>query len=194
MAEYHEKAIADLQAKIKGGEAELAGLRQAVNQLCQLANIDPIYSESKIHPETEQTAIQPDTFYGQPLNGSMKKVLEMRKAANLGPAAANEIYEVLRRGGYRFGAKSRENAIRGVRVSLSKSTHTFHKLPNGWFGLREWYPDIKDRKENGVDAKEGRNNEGSKGQPGGPDEGQPGPADEVDDDSAERSTRGPAAC
>ena len=78
----------------------------------------------------------------------------MRKAMNMGPASVAEIYEALKSGGYQFDATNEDYAKRGVRHSLSKNTQTFHKLPNGDFGLIEWYPAIKKTKpaKNGSSA------------------------------------------
>jgi hypothetical protein len=70
-------------------------------------------------------------------------ILKMREASGLGPASVREIYEALSLGGYQFGTDKKESAIRGLRISLGKSTKAFHKLPNGSFGLMEWYPEIK---------------------------------------------------
>ena len=39
-------------------------------------------------------------------------------------------------------------------VSLTKNSQTFHKLPNGKYGLREWYPAVKDKKPGSGEEKE----------------------------------------
>jgi len=91
-------------------------------------------------------AIQSDQFYGQPLASSIRTILELRKALNQGPATINEIHAALVEGGFGFETKNEDNAKRGLRISITKNTSLFHKLPNGKFGLLEWYPNAKQPK------------------------------------------------
>src|SRR5438132_8921727 len=63
----------------------------------------------------------------------------MRKASGGGAASVETIYQALKAGGYRFDTKNEENARNGVRISLRKNSATFHKLPNGEYGLCSWY-------------------------------------------------------
>jgi hypothetical protein len=67
----------------------------------------------------------------------------MRRQQDLGAAQVAEIYEALIKGGYQFQAKNDEVARQSLRNSLAKNTVTFHKLPNGRFGLLSWYPNAK---------------------------------------------------
>jgi hypothetical protein len=87
--------------------------------------------------------VRSDEFYGQPLATAIRAVLEKRKGAGIGPAAVRDIYDTLGSGGFKFEAKDEDNAIRGLRQSLTKNSSTFHKLPNGLYGLLEWYPNAK---------------------------------------------------
>ena len=72
----------------------------------------------------------------------------MRKASNLGPATPRQIYEALVEGGYQFEAKSKDIAMVGLRSNLRKNSKTFHRLPNGQYGLLSWYPNAKAAKPN----------------------------------------------
>jgi len=89
------------------------------------------------------TRIRSDQFYGQPLASAVRTILEMRRQQNLGVATNNEIYDSLIAGGYQFHTKSEDVARASLRNSLSKNTVTFHKLPNGQFGLLAWYPNAR---------------------------------------------------
>jgi hypothetical protein len=40
-----------------------------------------------------------------------------------------------------------ENRARTVAMSMAKNTAQFHRLPNGLFGLVEFYPDVIERKQ-----------------------------------------------
>jgi hypothetical protein len=64
----------------------------------------------------------------------------------------DEIHQALLAGGYKFEAATEEIAKRGLRISLTKNSHSFHKLPSGLYGLREWYPAIKDTKAKASDS------------------------------------------
>lgn len=63
-----------------------------------------------------------------------------------------EIYKVMKDGGFLFEAKNDANAQRGLHIAMAKNTTTFHRLPNGNYGLREWYPAIKEKKATNGDA------------------------------------------
>jgi len=88
-------------------------------------------------------SIQPDTFYGKKMQTAVREYLEMRKAANQGPATPREIYDALKSGGFQSDAKSDDVALVSLRAMMRKRTAYFHKLPNGTYGLTKWYPDAK---------------------------------------------------
>jgi hypothetical protein len=116
-----------------------------VNELCRGADRAPIYSDvDQLSAVT--TSIRADEFYGKPLASVVRTILEKRAAAGLFAAQVNDIYEAMQRGGYKFDAKNDDNAKRGLYVSLGKNTSMFHKLPNGTYGLLEWYPAVKESK------------------------------------------------
>lgn len=146
MSDHLKRAIADLQDEIRRKEDELIGIKQTVNLLCQRAGLPQLFANSELQVSADLSTIQPDTFYGQPLNTSIRRILEMRKTANRGPASVPEIYDALDKGGFQFGSNKRDSNIRGLRITLGKSTRDFHKLPNGSYGLVEWYPEIKSGK------------------------------------------------
>jgi hypothetical protein len=78
--------------------------------------------------------------------------LERRAAADLGAASVDIIFAGMQAGGYLFDAKNDGTARRSLSISLAKNTSTFHRLPNGDFGLLEWYPNIPTRtRTNGKD-------------------------------------------
>jgi len=144
MSRYIEQTIDDLLLEIKSKEQDLVAVKTTVNMLCERAGRSPVFSGPELTIDfIESNKIRSDSFYGTPLNSSVRAILEMRRAAGNGPASVREIYELLLKGGYVFEAKNDENSMRGLRITLGKSSHTFHKLPGGEYGLTEWYPDIK---------------------------------------------------
>jgi len=145
--DHFDQSIAALRQTLAEHEAKVIETKRLINALAEAAGRDPVFHDAELQTQSTTAAIQPDTFYGQALNTSIRKVLEMRKAAGLGPATVREIYDTLVSGGYEFPrAKTEKNAMDSLRISLGKSSHTFHKLPNGSYGLLAWYPAVKTTK------------------------------------------------
>ena len=70
-----------------------------------------------------------------------------------------------------------KHALRNLSISLAKNTQTFTRLPNGTFGLAEWYPNVKAQKQSKTNAD--ASDEGSNGK-GGKDEKSVGTEEEAD--------------
>lgn len=143
VGEDFDPAIRSLQTMIEAEEEKLNGHKRTANSLCALAGKPLLYPDVDNASKSVRIGnIQPDQYYGQPLATAMRAILEMRKAVGRGPATVREIYDTLIQGGFKFEAKD-ENALRGLRQSLTKNSAVFHKLPNGSYGLLEWYPNAK---------------------------------------------------
>jgi hypothetical protein len=149
MEDHVAKTISLVQAQVRDLERQLAEKKRMVNSLCELAGQPPMYASTE--PSADgSVAIRSDEFYGKALATAVRKILEKRSHAGLGAASVSEIYDAMVKGGYRFDAKSAANAKRSLRISLTKNSVTFHKLPNGNYGLLEWYPNAKETKPNGI--------------------------------------------
>jgi len=138
----YDKIIDGLVKVIAEAEKKVAEQKRVVNGLCAGAGRPEIYHDIDAASAVNLGNIQSDQYYGQPLATAMRAILEMRKATGRGPATVREIYDTLMQGGFKFEAKD-ENALRGLRQSLTKNSAVFHKLPNGSYGLLEWYPNAK---------------------------------------------------
>lgn len=148
MSDHIQQTIADLQAKLSVQESDVVKTKRLINQLCEMSGLSPMYQDADLHEGSGPSlSIQGDQFYGQPLATCIRQILEMRKALKQGPATVNEIFDALVQGNYQFETKNEDNAKRGLRISLTKNTAIFHKLPNGKFGLLEWYPNVKTVKQ-----------------------------------------------
>jgi hypothetical protein len=167
MSDTIKATIKELQGQLRALEDEAAQLKTTINLLCKRAGMNPIYAETERGNAGTLADINPDTFYGQPLNSCIRDYLERRRAAGIGPASVREIYDALIKGGFLFNAQSDENAQRSLRVTLSKATHTFHRLPNGSYGMLSWYPAVKAPKDNekGEDDADGKVTESAKAAP-----------------------------
>ena len=147
--EFRLSGTANLEATIQGlvdminqDEEQLVANKRTVNRLCLRAGRPAMYPDADLTTGVQLGNIRSDQYYGQPLATAIRSILESRRASNLGAATVREIYDTLIKGGFKFDAKD-ENAIRGLRQSLTKNSGTFHKLPNGGYGLLEWYPGAK---------------------------------------------------
>lgn len=140
-----EETISVFQKKLKEQEQEVSKTKEMINRLCEAAGKPAIYASTDVNVSVGISITRADQFYGQPLATAVRQILEMRHAAGTGPATVKEIYETLQLGGYQFDTKNDLNAMRGLRVSLTKNAILFHKLPGGQFGLVAWYPKIQAR-------------------------------------------------
>ncbi|MGX9572540.1 hypothetical protein [Mesorhizobium sp. f-mel] len=157
MAGEFDPAIQRLVADIDEVEATLLNKKRMVNQLCDYAGRPHMYADAQLIVGAGAGLIRPDQFYGQPLASAIRFYLEMRFARGQGAATVREIFDALKQGGFKFETKDDANAERGLRQSLTKNSVTFHKLPNGTYGLLEWYPNAKPAKPDETEARNGKN-------------------------------------
>lgn len=127
-----------VQEEISLLEAQLLEKKTTVNALCPIAGIDPVYGLEAV-TASHSAALNGDEYYAKKASTAIRLVLESRKAQGVGPATLNEIYDGLLAGGYKFDAKNESNSKNSLRVTLSKNSSMFHKLPNKKFGLTKWY-------------------------------------------------------
>jgi hypothetical protein len=147
VSEHIKATIADLQNKLREQEKAVVKTKSFINMLCEEAGIPPMYAADDLDGSSASVnlTIRSDQFYGQPQATAVREILQMRKGRNQGPATVNELYAALVEGGFAFETKNEDNAKRGLRISITKNTAMFHKLPNGKIGLLEWYPKAKNR-------------------------------------------------
>src|ERR1043166_1968721 len=145
MREEFRPAIEALQRDLADLERKVNETKTTINRLCEIAGSPAIYADVGATTQPSVTSIKGDTFYGKVLTTAAREYLEMRKAANLGPATPREIYEALVKGGFAFETKVEANAITGLRATLRKNSSIFHRLPGprGEYGLLAWYPRAK---------------------------------------------------
>ena len=106
-----------------------------MNGLCGVIGEPPAYAETE-PPTNGHFGIRSDAYYRKPLATSVRDILERRKAAGLGAAPLDEIYDLMKIGGFQFDAKSDMTARRSLAITLSKNP-VFQRLPNGDIGLSE---------------------------------------------------------
>ncbi len=161
--------LRSVEAEMAPLQAKAVELRHTVNGICKLTGREPLFPDpdaglnrAAAAAAKTRPAVAPDRFVGVPLATAVRQVLEMRKAhaGTTSPASVDEIYDVLVEGGFEFPSRDQDNQRRGLAVSLAKNTPVFRKLPNGSFGLTEWYGRPPRKRgaadsNNGGDADEG---------------------------------------
>jgi hypothetical protein len=142
--EHIDKTIAQALEKLKAQEEAVAQTKRLVNQLLEFASRSPMFTD--IIVSSGGATLLGDEYYGQKQSTACRMVLERRKAMNLGPATVDEIFSMLKEGGYKHEAKSEEIAMKSIYNMLVQNSAIFHRLPTGKFGLAAWYPDAPKKK------------------------------------------------
>jgi len=125
-------------------EEEADGLKRTVNELRADEGEGPIFNNVGSGHAGAIRSIRSDQFYGlTTVAEAAQQYLTIRKSAGLGSATVLQIYEEVKKGGFKFGTDNEEHAKNGLRISLRKNDETFHRLPNGDYGLVPWYKGVK---------------------------------------------------
>jgi hypothetical protein len=145
-----EAAIGDLTEKLQKQIDEASETKRAINVLLRMTGKEPMFPDEAAERVGATFTIEPDQYYGRPLATCVQEYLEARKKATGKKAIqVEDILKALEEGGFDFKAQGwRDNdRLRPLSISLAKNTKVFHRLPNGWFGLLSWYPDVAAKKE-----------------------------------------------
>lgn len=146
MADHFAATIQAVVADIEAKEAEVRRQKQLVNLLCEQAGQEPRYTGVDEQPKSSALQFRGDEFFNQPLNRAIRNYLDRRHKADLGPATPEQILEALIAGGYDGFSENEAEALNSLKISLGKSSHTFVKLQNGKYGIKDWYGPTKVRR------------------------------------------------
>jgi hypothetical protein len=144
MSDKLSAAVEALQEELQKQLAEVADTKRMINGLLRRTGQEPLYAEEI--EGVQSTAIRADQFYGKPLATAAREYLELKKQHEA--RTPEDILDALKRGGFDFtisGWKEKDY-LRMLSISLAKNTSTFHRLPNGTFGLLVWYDQAMIRK------------------------------------------------
>jgi hypothetical protein len=158
MSDAIKKAIEEMQTELQQQEQQVADTKKLINQLCGRAKMAPIYTDAELQVNMAVVAVQRNSFFGRPLQTCVREFLEMRKRSNLGPASLNQIFDALREGGYdlkTISANSEADQKRGVAITLAKNSATFIRLPTEDWGMRDWYPNVREKKNRASESGNG---------------------------------------
>lgn len=158
-----EQIIEPLLKKIEEKEKELVEIKKAVNQLCVVYGKEVRYSDNELTVVSGTTAILPDQFFGKPLATSVRSILLMKGSA----MTAKEIEEKLKQGGYEYPEEWKDNQLKNLGITLGKNSSMIATLRNNnitLYGLLDWYPDEKkkrDKKKSNSEKRESDDNKPS---------------------------------
>jgi hypothetical protein len=156
MSDHIQKTIDDALIELRKHEDSVLSTKKLINQLCVFGKLPLMFAnlDEAGAGTTPRGTIRRNAYYGQPLASCVRDILEMRKSIGLGEASLDEIMAALKEGSFDLAtvSKDAEGQKRGVAISLAKNSVTFHRLPNGDFGLLTWYPNVKAKKEKAADT------------------------------------------
>src|SRR6266436_3567472 len=100
------------------------------------------------------TAVRSDQFFGRPMATVVREILE-RRTQKLGAIPLNDLFELMKAGGFQFENKDEAIAKRSVTITIGKNP-AFVRVPNsGHIGLAECYPGAKEKRpKNGDTSKD----------------------------------------
>lgn len=156
-----EQMIEPLLKKIEEKEKELVEIKKAVNQLCVVYGKEARYADSELSVVSANQTILPDQFFGKPLASSVRTILLMKGYA----MTAKEIEEKLKQGGYEYPDEWRDNQLKNLGITLGKNSNMIATLKNNnitLYGLLEWYPDEKRKRDKKKSISEKKDAEDSK--------------------------------
>lgn len=123
-----DAAITELEARIRNMQITLETLRQL--------RAEGGISSAPISPPAsgrlKDSEVQHDTFFGMTIGDAAKKYLIMMKVTK--PTA--DIATALEHGGLKHSSKDFPTTVR----SVLRQREDFTRVPNGDWGLTEWYP------------------------------------------------------
>jgi|SRR5471030_57258 hypothetical protein len=124
----YDAAIADVEARIRSMQMALETLKQ----LRASALGEPISPTTNVS-RSGDSEVQHDSFFGMTIADAARKFLTMKKATN----PTGDIASALEQGGLKHSSKDFNTTVRSV---LGQQREIFLRVPNGDWGLVEWYP------------------------------------------------------
>ena len=147
MAQEFIKTIEPMVEEVNSLLRKASEIKTIINQYCAINGEPPIYTDVEFTAVGNSTSILPDQFFGKGLSTAVKEYLKGKGRA----ATAQEIYDVLKKGGFEFPESWKEKEqLKNLAISLSKNRYDFVLVPGlegNAYGLWEFYPEKKRMKE-----------------------------------------------
>lgn len=136
-------AIDVLVEKVEQRTKDLNEMKKLINSLCKEAGRQVLYENIDDSPRMGLGSVRSDQFYGKSPLVAAHEYLKIRGQA----VSPEDIVRALEDGGFDFETQGwkKEDRVRAVAISMGKNKQTFHRLPNGTYGLVELYPALGTR-------------------------------------------------
>jgi hypothetical protein len=130
-------AVDALEETLRDQLEEVAGTKKLINSLLRRMNEPARYEDVSV---ANSGGMRADEYYGKTVTGAAQMFLERRRTA----LTTDDIAKGIEQGGFDFKPLNWTEAarVRNIAISLSKNPKMFHRLPNGTWGLTEWYPGV----------------------------------------------------
>jgi len=147
MAQKFQVAVDALAEEIEAKLREVAELKRTANFLRSRDGEPPLFEDIEDPTIVKRglAGIRPDQFYGRSPITAAREYLDLRGEA----VQPDEIADALEKGGFDFKAQgwsSKSSWARNLAISMSKNSGIFHRLPNGYYGLVKFYPELGRKK------------------------------------------------
>jgi hypothetical protein len=136
-----KRAARILSERLSHRETAIVEMRSAIDCIRQESNKTTHPHAQLAELKSAQTIrIRRDLFFGMRLSTAVQKHLQMRGEAT----DPDEILRALWEGGFNVVTlgSSEDQRLANLISTLWKNNKTFHRLPNGAFGLVTWYANI----------------------------------------------------
>ena len=156
MNQQFQAAIDVLLEQLESEVAAVANTKRTINSLCKRIDQPEMFPEVETDSERigRSVRVRPDQFYGKKLATVISEYLRMRGQA----CRVEEIIAGLKEGGFDFktgaGWADEKGYNRSMAMAMVKNSKTFHRLPNGTFGLPAWYPEATRARRAAADSAE----------------------------------------
>ncbi|CAN5734699.1 hypothetical protein BH18ACI4_BH18ACI4_28620 [soil metagenome] len=147
MDQTTQVTIDKIYAQIGGLEEQIEKKQEAINMLYEMEGEPVAFPNIGAARASAAVAFRGDQFFGKPLATAVKEILEQRWGRKLGAMSLNELFDVMKAGGFDFGNSDDKIARRNLSIALSKNPHFMRVPANNHIGLTEWYPNVKRKKE-----------------------------------------------
>lgn len=143
MDSKYKVAIEGLYEELEALAEQSKQIKGAINTLTVRSGGTPPFTDLEQAQSARGGSILPDQFFGLPFMTAVKAYLRLKGRA----APAKEIFDALKSGGYEFSGDEKVH-WRGFTINMSKNKGAFvYVKPSDSWGLPEFYPGYKAKKE-----------------------------------------------
>ncbi len=124
---------------MRNDEQALRAKKRLVNELCAEVGAAPTYGAHELEPIVRDLVPGLSLFNVLPLTACVRRVLEERHRCGLEPAAVEDIFRTLLRGGFDFStvnADGRRGQLRALATALTRNPNWFARTRDSRWRLK----------------------------------------------------------